>query len=140
MRSNDVRVSETYRVEVPQRLPPEPAFPLWAAAERAALVLLQGCWFELSVPDLDVTRSPATVHGIRLLRRTNMVLPLNSAQAAELGLPTGSYEITGYVRPVDDEAVVSMPAVQTITVPVRWLHTLASKPSRNHRNASYGRL
>ncbi|ELT44845.1 hypothetical protein G205_09173 [Arthrobacter nitrophenolicus] len=133
-------MGETYRVEVPQRLPPELSVPLWAAVDWPALMLLQGCWFELTVLDIEATRAPATVHGIRLLRRTDVVLPLNSAQVAELGLPAGSYEIAGHVRPLDDEAVVSMPAVQTVTMPVRWLHTLASKPSRDHRDASYSGL
>lgn len=97
--------------------------------------MLRGCWFEPSVLGMDKSRSPETVHGIRIVHRTNVVIPLSIGQTAELGLPAGSCEIVGHVRSVDDESVVSLPGVQTLTVPVGWLHGLESEPSRDHRNA-----
>lgn len=134
VRSRDVRAGRVYRVEVPQRLPVVSRSRAEALVDSLRLALLRGCRFELTVIDLDTSRSPATVQGIRTLTEASVVLPLSLEQAADLGLSPGAYEVFGYLRSSTDGQVVELPAVQTLTVPVRWLHSLESVPSLNHRD------
>ncbi|MEZ2391759.1 hypothetical protein AB6813_19860 [bacterium RCC_150] len=65
----------------------------------------------------------------------HVVLPLSIEQVADLGLAPGFYEAVGYVRRGgDDRPAVEVPAVETLTVPVKWLHALESAPLRNHQD------
>ena len=134
MRSRDVRTGQAYRVEVPQRLPVVSPSRANALVDSFRLSLLRGCRFEITVIDLDTSRSPATVQAIRTLTQASVVLPLSIEQAVGLGLSPGAYEVFGYLRSSTDGQAVELPTVQTLTVPVRWLHSLESVPSLNHRD------
>ena len=127
VRSRDVRAGSTYRVEIPQRI-------TGAQAEDLRMTVLSGCMFDLTVIDVDTACTPATVQGIRTLTRIRVVLPLTIEQEVDLGLTPGAHEVVGYVQRAGGGDPIELPVVETLTVPVRWLHALDSVPSRNHRD------
>ena len=138
-----VVVGTTYRVQVPHSLPAG-RYPIMDVRRAAANVedlrlsmrwhRLRGAQFELTVVDLDPEATPPTVHGVRMVTTSSVVLPLSLEQVAELGLEPGAYEISGYVRRLGARGGVEVPEVDELTVPVWWLRSLDSPPSRSHRD------
>lgn len=93
---------------------------------------LRGSQFELTVVDIDPAATPPTVHGVRMVTTSSVVIALSLEQVAELGLEPGAYEISGYVRRLGTRSGVEVPEVDELTVPVWWLRPLESPKSRNH--------
>lgn len=140
VRTSDVRIGETYVVEVPHRLPRDryprpdthelPAFVRWWR-----LVMLQGSRFRLTVTDLDRDTKPPMVDGLRVVPRSDVRLDLSVEQVAELGLPPGAYCVRGTLTDIDGEPV-ELPDVESMRVPARWLYPLdADRPRWSHRDA-----
>lgn len=125
VRSRDVRVGESYVVEVPYRLPGS-RYPMHTDDARGftqwwQLQGLRGGRFRLTVTDLDTATTPAMVEGIRVVSRSHVRVDLTLEQALELGLPPGVYTVDGMLRDVNGD-LIDLPDVSTVQVPVRWLH------------------
>lgn len=123
VRTKDVRGGQTYRCEVPYTLPTrrygqEPSF--WQ------LLWLRGKWFHLTVTDVDL--QARTVQGLRIGSTSRITVELTDDQAEAAGLPPGrAYRVEGRLTDPEGEPV-EIPALATLTVPIRWLHPLDSPP------------
>ncbi|GAB3278303.1 hypothetical protein GCM10027589_04350 [Actinocorallia lasiicapitis] len=125
MRPQDVRIAEGYRVQVPQRLPRSRYPPTeigWPWALR--MIGLQGRYFEATVVEVTETVLGPTAEVQWVSNRHQVELDLSLDQVIALGLPAaGHYRVRGYLT--DDEGRgVKLPEVETMLVPVRWLHPL----------------
>ncbi|WP_436498157.1 hypothetical protein [Actinokineospora sp. HUAS TT18] len=128
MRAVDVELGQTYRVHIPRR--DTPIRHLCRHTGRgvvdialAQLAINGGDDFDLTVTDLDgALGDEATVTGIRTTRSSRIRVPLDPRIADELGLdPTLDYEVNGLLCEAVTGAPITLPAEQTLTVPVRWL-------------------
>lgn len=123
VRTRDVRIGETYVVEVPHDLP-RSRYPArhddGCFAQWWRLQTLRGGRFRLTVTELDAAAAPPTAEGIRVVSRSWVRVDLTLEQALELGLPPGGYSVEGLLRDADGRPV-ELPDVDTVRVPVRWL-------------------
>lgn len=124
VRTRDVRVGETYVVEVPHSLP-QSRYPAGRDAGGFArwwqLQTLRGGHFRLTVTEIDADAAPPAVEGMRVVQLSHVRVDLTREQALDLGLPPGAYSVEGLLRDVDDRPV-ELPDVDTVRVPIRWLH------------------
>lgn len=129
MRSRDIRVGETYIVNVPQRIPPAlrdralDSRQEFAASMR--LHLQQGKRFDLTVTDFHP--DTRTVDGFESTT-SKVALPLTEEQAEALGLPPTQcpYTIEGLVHD-DEDTLVGLPTTLAYTgLPARWLDPLGT--------------
>lgn len=134
MRVRDVRVGDTYLVEVPHQLPPsrypvDPLNPnLWWR-----LAWLRGARFRLSVTSIDRDADPPVVEGVRVVAQPFVVVDLTDEQIDDLGLPPGRYQVEGVLYDNDHQAV-DLPEVESMQVPVRWLHPADAARPPTHRD------
>ena len=138
VRTRDVRLGETYLVEVPQRLPAD-RYPkdvlgmgLWWRLD-----WLRGCRFRVVVTKVDETAMPPMVEGLRKVPREFIRLDLSVEQVAELGLPPGTYSLQGVLYD-SNQRPAELPEVEPLRVPVRWLHPAdAERSPYSHRDVDY---
>jgi len=136
VRTRDVRLGETYLVEVPHRLPAsrypqtdhaDPSSPWWR------LWWWRGCRFRLIATELDAAADPPMVEGLRVVRQSVVRLDLAVEQVAELGLPPGAYSVQGPLLDGNGRPVL-LPDVDTVVVPVRWLYPADADRPPSHRD------
>lgn len=139
VRTRDVRIGETYLVEVPHALP-ERRYPmpstedLQAFAQWWRLQTLTGGRFRLTVTAVDAEAQPPAVEGLRVVDQSIVRVELVDEQLRDLGLPLSS---AYYVQGVLYDAVgtvVELPELHTLRVPTRWLHSGDATRPRTHRN------
>jgi hypothetical protein len=131
MLPNDVEAGQTYRVHISKR--DNPAQLLGCAPERSEANLVLFTLALEAVVDFDLTvmetgqalgEEPA-VTGVRVSESSHVRTPLPTEAAERLGLPTDvDYIVEGVLKDAASGQMVSLPADQTLTVPVRWLRPL----------------
>ncbi|GAA0598607.1 hypothetical protein HPO96_21305 [Kribbella sandramycini] len=122
MRGSEVELGTTYLVEVPQVL---------ADDQRLTFGALRGARFPLTVTAIE----EAVVEGIRSVLSPTTAVTLTAEQCRELGLPDGVYEIIGNLRKPDGTPI-TLPRIQTLSVPIGWLLPLSDEPSEGHWDAT----
>jgi hypothetical protein len=135
VRRRDVRVGETYLVEVPHQLPRH-RYPadVQGHIQWWQLTVLSGARFRLTVTEVDLeVAGAAAVEGVRVVHRSNMRLELSADQVAALGLSPGVYYVQGMLTD-DTGRPVELPHVDTLRVPVRWLHPKDATRPDSHRD------
>lgn len=136
MRVQDLRLGETYAVEVPDLLPHQQfslealGFTVWWQWQR-----LRGCGFELTVTDLPLAGdADPWVTGVRVAGDPYVEVRLSDDQVDGLGLPTGpghGYRVVGTLMDRQGQPV-TLPKTRRMMVPLSWLHLLGDeRPPRS---------
>ncbi|MFC7221465.1 hypothetical protein ACFQLX_25340 [Streptomyces polyrhachis] len=95
---------------------------------------LRGTYFPLSVVDVDTTAR--TAHSLVMRASTRITVELTEEQAREVGLPLGSgHQVCGMLLDAEGEPVELL-RIDTLTVPLRWLHPVDMPVSTSHHDAS----
>lgn len=126
MRTEDVRLGETYQVRVPERLPPGLRRHVPAdRAEFAADLRLhtrRGSRFDLTV---TAVTADGLVDGVEDTHTTRVAISLTPDQAAGLGLAPGDYRVDGYLTDDQNKDVPLPIKVIHSRLPAAWLRPLA---------------
>jgi len=126
VRTKDVRLGETYRVQVPSSLPSHRYQQEPFTGGFWHLLWLRGHWFHLTVTSIDT--EARTAQGVRIGSTTRITVELTDEQAEAAGLPPGVvYRVRGMLEDSEGEPV-ELPWLTTLTVPIRWLYPLDSPP------------
>jgi hypothetical protein len=124
MESGDIVVGQTYLVHVSRR----------ADVARHLTDLTMLAWLISGAEDFDLTVTATgarlddepAVTGVRIGETTRVSTPLPRAAASRLGLPADvDYVVNGVIIDAASGRVVSIPSEETLTIPVRWLRSLA---------------
>jgi hypothetical protein len=131
MQPDEVETGQTYRVHISNRDNPAHLLACTPEHGEANLALFAETLdatidFELTVVATGPVLGPEpAVTGIRVSETSRVRTPLPAETAERLGLPTNvSYFVEGTLKDTATGRAVSLPADQTLTVPVRWLRPL----------------
>ncbi|MFF8910977.1 hypothetical protein [Streptomyces olivaceoviridis] len=134
MRTKDVRVGETYRCEVPFAFPWRRYRPETMGDSWLPLSWLRGSYFPLTVVDVDT--AARTAQGLVMGASARVTMELTEDQAREVGLPPGGdYQVSGMLLDSEGEPI-ELPRINSLTVPLRWLHPVDTPVSPSHHDAS----
>jgi hypothetical protein len=128
MQPDEVETGQTYRVHISKRDNPSHLLACTPERGEANLALFAETLdatvdFELTVvaTGQSLGTEPA-VTGIRVSETSRVRTSLSAETAERLGLPTNvGYYVEGILKDAATGQVVTLPADQTLTVPVRWL-------------------